>query len=248
MIDNIINQVSLEGLENIHPGFSIDCVIFSYSDNNLKVLLNKFFLSDSWMLPGGVMKEDEDLTAAANRILEERTGLKNVYLKQFHLFGERNRIDIEENKKFMVNYGISPEEFKPLLTRHISAGYFAFVRYDELDIEDRQDDNYKWFNLNEIPQLYGDHNNIIDTALKMIRLLINYIPIGYELLPEKFTIVDLRKIYESIFGKSFDDRNFTKKMLTQGFIIKLDERKVTRTYPHPFLYIFNKEKLKEFLL
>jgi hypothetical protein len=234
-----------EIIANIHPGLSVDCVIICFHDQKLKILLNKLLLNNKWMLPGGLILKDEDVDSAARRVLFERTGLENVYLKQFHLFGKKYRQNIENNIRIISSYGISIDRIPNLMTRFATMGYFAFVRYDKVALEDKEDDICEWFDINSIPLLSYDHNEIIAKAIERIRFVIANFPIGYELLPEKFTIVELRKIYEVIMGKEIDKRNFRKKMLNSRLIISLNEVRETDPYPQTFLYTFNQEKMKE---
>lgn len=237
-----------QDLNIYHPGFSIDCVVITFHNKKMKVLLNKLNNFRKWMLPGGLVKREEDVDCAARRILYDRVGLNNIYLKQFHLFGKPNRTNPKENEEFVEKSMTATESNIEFFTqRFISMGYFALVRYETVLIEEREEDHYQWFNINEIPNLYTDHNEIINKALEFIRLLVDYIPLGYNLLPEKFTLPDLRAVYEAIFGKSLDKRNFQKKMLNSELIIRLDERKQVSTYPKPYLYIFDKSKLTTLL-
>lgn len=236
----------IDCLDEAHPGFSVDCVIITFYDKKLKVLLNKSELINKWMLPGGWVLKDEDVDTAACRILKERTGLDNVYLRQFYLFGKANRTNLDENKAILeAARELTDEKVKQFVTRFISIGYFALIKYEDAIIEDRENDICMWVDLDCIPQLYTDHNQIIDKAIDIIQLLIDYLPIGYQLLPEKFIIPDLRAIYEGILRQPLDKRNFQKKMLASGLITRLDERKVVNTYPHPYYYIFNKEKMEQ---
>ncbi len=231
--------------EKIHPGFSIDCVIITFHENKLKILLNKLTLNDKWMLPGGFIYKEEDIEDAAYRILKDRTSLSNIYLEQFHTFGACNRTNPEESEKLYARYGMENIDMKHQYTRFISTGYFALVKYEKVVIRKKEEDVCQWFNIDEIPSLYADHNQIIEKALQNIRLKLEYLPIGFEMLPEKFTIAELRKIHEGILGIELDRRNFQKKMLSSELIIKLDERKETGSYPPPFLFSFNKKKIKE---
>lgn len=230
--------------ENVHPGFSVDCVIITFYDNKLKILLNKLFLNSKWMLPGGYVYKDEDLEHAAYRILKNRTSLKDVYLEQFYTFGAVNRTSPEENEKLYASYGVEDTDVREKHVRFISTAYFALVEYNKVVIRQKKEDECKWFDIEDIPSLYADHNQIIEKALKHIRAQLEYLPIGFEMLPEKFTITELRKIHEGILGKELDRRNFQKKMLSSELIIKLDERRDTTSYPPPILFSFNKEKIK----
>jgi len=233
-------------VENIHPGFSIDCVIFSYHKKKLRILLNKFDVSKYWQLPGGFMFKHENSDEAATRILSERTGLKGIYLKQFYLFSDPDRTKIAQNLEYITknadkekNTEGSEEWF---LQRFISLGYYAFVRYEDVNLSSTKEDTAKWFDLNNLPALYSDHENIIKTSLEMIRSLISILPIGNELLPEKFTMSDLRRIYEIFLDKTLDRRNFQRKILSTGILIQLGETANSSPYNPPILYSFNEKK------
>lgn len=234
-------------LENIHPGFSLDCVIFSFSSKKLKVLLNKFDFSKYWQLPGGFMLKDESAENAASRILNYRTGLTDVYLKQFHLFSDPRRTKMDQNTSYIEEKknrsDADPTETeKWFLTRFVSLGFYAFVKYDSITLKSTRDDIARWFDLNNLPELYSDHYDIIQKSVDNIRSMITLIPFAQELLPDKFTMGDLRKIYEIVLDKSFDRRNFQRKAVSSGIVIQLDEVKNTSPYNPPILYSFNKEK------
>lgn len=233
-------------IDNIHPGFSIDCVILSFHKKKLRVLLKQFDINKYWQLPGGFMFKNESSDEAASRILTQRTGLSGIYLKQFYLFSDPERIMMDQNAEYVK---ISTEkgentyqEGKWLLQRFISLGYYAFVKYDEVKLSKIERDQSKWFDIENLPQLYSDHGNIIETSLKTIRSILPIVPIGFELLPEKFTMSELRKIYEIILGRELDRRNFQRKVLASGTIIQLDEVKDTSSYNPPILYTFDKDK------
>lgn len=237
----------LKNYADFQPGLSIDCVIISYHEKKIKVLLNKFNYADKWMLPGGFVRKDEDIDVAAHRILKERTGIANAYLMQFHCFGKANRTNMEENMDILSDTGLlSDEHLCFFASRFISVGYFALIKYDDVKIERREKDIYYWCNLDKIPPIYTDHKDIIEKAINTIRLFIDYLPIGYRLLPEKFILSDLRAIYDSILPQPVDKRNFQKKMLSSGLIERLDEKKLVGTYPQPYYYVFNKERIKSF--
>lgn len=236
-----------QSIQNIHLGLVVDCVIFTFHEQKMKVLLNKYVLNDKWMLPGGFIFKDEDVDAAAKRVLKERTEIDNVFLRQFHLFGKNDRVNIDEKIKLMENYGIDSAKLPTFLNRFASMGYFSFVKFDEVNLIEKEDDIYQWFDLDAIPQLSYNHNEIINKAIKMIRIQFDYLPIGYQLLPEKFTIVELRKINEGILGIEVDKRNFRKKMLASNLIISLNEVRQTDPYPKPNLYKFNQETINELL-
>lgn len=236
-----------QSIQDIHLGLVVDCVIFTFHDQKMKVLLNKYVRNDKWMLSGGFIFKNEDVDAAAKRVLKERTGIDNVFLRQFYLFGKNDRVNIDEKIKLMENYGIDANRFPAFLNRFASMGYFSFVKFDEVNLMEKEDDIYQWFDLDAIPQLSYNHNEIISKAVKMIRIQFDYLPIGYQVLPEKFTIVELRKINEGILGIEVDKRNFRKKMLASNLIISLNEVRETDPYPKPNLYKFNQETIKELL-
>ncbi len=233
--------------ENIHPGLSVDCVIISFHEQKMKILLNKYKLSKLWMLPGGLVHKEEDVDEAVQRVLLQRTGLTNIKLRQFYLFGKKDRCNIDNNRDLLESYGVSPDDIPNLMSRYATLGYFAFVRYDQVSLSEDDTDLSMWFDIDKIPKLSHDHNEIINRAIKHIRLLIDVIPIGYELLPEEFTIVELRKIYEGILGEELDKRNFRKRMLTSELIVSLDKKRETDPYPQPNLYSFNMKRIEELL-
>lgn len=238
-------EVLAQANDTFLDSVSVDCVVLAFHQGDLKVLLNKFKMSDKWMLPGGFVHLDEDVDDAADRILKGRVGLNKIYLKQFHLFGSCGRTQREENLKMLDSWGVSPEEGHWYLKRFISMGYYALVEYDKVVITiNKEIEDVGWYNLNELPSLYADHNLIIEKAINTMRIQIGIIPIGYELLPEKFTMPELRLIYEAILGEELDRRNFQRKMLSVGLINRLDEKRKNGAHKAPYLYSFNKEKYK----
>ncbi|MCD7899329.1 MAG: NUDIX domain-containing protein [Bacteroides sp.] len=224
--------------ESIHPGFSVDCVILSFHKKKIQVLLNKFNVSDLWQLPGGFMLKKESADEAAYRVLHAWTGLTNIYLKQFHLFSDPNRTKMDQNE-LLSTYG---QGGSWLMQRFVSLGYYALVRYEEVELSKVEGKSSKWYDIHHLPPLYSDHEDIIKTALKMIRALAQLLPIGQELLPEKFTLSELRKIYEILLDKAYDRRNFQRKMIASGYIVQLDETKNSSTYNPAALYAFDEKK------
>lgn len=225
------------------PSVSIDCIIFGFHDGILKILLNKFQSYKKWMLPGGFVYLDENVNDAAYRILSERTGLDEIYLKQFYLFGDIGRVESNEIRHIISTDINHPEDHSHwLLQRFISVGYYALVDYSQVKIKAAEAEEVQWFHINEVPKLYGDHNTIIEKAVQSIRSQINTVPIGYELLAEKFTMSDLRVIYETILDRKLDRRNFQRKMLASGFIVKLEEVSKKWGCKSASLFSFDKEK------
>jgi len=228
-------------VDNVHPGFSIDSVILSFRKKKLVVLLNRFNTNEYWQLPGGFMLKTESSDEAAVRVLAQRTGLTGVFLKQFHLFSDLYRTDIGLNAEYLKKNNLSEEDERWFLQRYITLGYYAFVKYDNVELSFTDKEDAKWFDVKNLPLLYSDHENIIKTALNTIRSLLTLLPIGYELLPEKFAISELRKIYEIILDKPLDRRNFQRKVLASELIVQLDEVRDTSPYNPPILYSFRKD-------
>ena len=225
---------------------TLDCVILGFNDGELKVLLLRWKDTQDWSLPGGPILQSEAIDNAAYRVLKERTGLDDIFLKQFHTFGEQPRYDlgeIQEKLKHLIDPTIW---FK----RAVTIGYYALVDYakvspkpDELTVE------CKWWDIQEIPKLLFDHNHIVQLALQALRIEINFQPVGYNLLPEKFTMPELQRLYETILNRKLDPRNFYKKMISLGVLTRLQERRKGVAHKAPYLYKFDKAayevKLKE---
>lgn len=227
--------------DNIHPGFSVDCVILSFHKGKLKILLNEFYLEDYWSLAGGFMFNDENADQAAHRILKMRTGLTDIYLRQFYLFSDPNRTIMEQNVE-LTKKAFDQDTSEWLLKRFVSIAYIALVKYDNIKLSKIENEAAKWYDIDKLPKLYSDHENIIKTALEFIKTLLPVIPIGHALLPEKFTMTELRKIYEGILGKTLDRRNFQRKILSEDLVVQLKEKKSDRNYNPPILYSFNPQK------
>lgn len=229
--------------ENTHPGFSVDCVILTLHEGRIKVLLGKRdIIYDYWSLPGGFMFKDEDADEAARRALHRFTGLQDVFIKQFYLFSNPARTIIEQNRDMLEKQQVAHDERNNwFLQRFVSLGYYSLVRYERVLEMVKETDSLRWYDISDIPPLYSDHENIIRTALDTIKALLPVIPVAYELLPEKFTMLELRKIYEIILDRTFDRRNFQRKVLMNGNIIQLDERKKSNAYNPPILYSFDPE-------
>jgi len=244
----LVRSVLSTSAESFLPGVSVDCVIFGFHEGTLKILLNKFSYYIKWMTPGGFVLKDENVDDAAYRILHNRTGLENIYLRQYYLFGDSNRTDMTENEDMLIRQGYTdPDERKNhwLVQRYVSVGYYALVEYSKVKIETNADEEIGWFGLDEIPALYSDHNHIVDKALSSIKIQLHNLPIGYELLPEKFTMTELRSIYETILGQKLDRRNFQRKMLSTGYIHKLEETSKKFGVKSSTLFSFDKEKYEK---
>jgi 8-oxo-dGTP diphosphatase len=231
------------GHQNYLPHVSIDPVIFGYHQQQLKILLLKWKGLDGWGLPGGFIKRREPLSQAAYRILQEKTSLRDLFLQQFHVFGDSPyRVQGRSTREYKEKYGLEIAEDNWLLERTLSIGYFALVDYSKVTVQtDFFTEDYQWWDVREIPPLLFDQNEVVEKALLTLRLQIYHQPIGYNLLPEKFTLPEIHTLYETILGKELDQRNFSKKLIALGLIRKLNERRSIGAHRSPFLYQFEKE-------
>ncbi len=211
-------------LERVINNISIDCVIFGFESGVLKVLLVKRAIEPSkseWALPGGFILKNEELNHAAERILNETSGVKNIFMEQISVFGDVNRYP--GGRVFTV-------------------GYYALVSPDKYTLSPGIDTSeVTWFQLSKINRLPFDHNKIIKDALKRLREKVRYHPIGFELLPKKFTLPKLQSLYESILDVKLDKRNFRKKLLKMNLLIKLDEKEKDNLRRAAYLYKFDKK-------
>jgi 8-oxo-dGTP diphosphatase len=227
----------LNGHKEFLPHISVDCVIFGFHDNQLKVLLLKWKDRNSWCVPGGFVMRDESLDDSAKRTLLERTGLKDIFLRQFQAFGNPNR---ERGKRPFKVTGASKSW---LMERFITVGYWALVEFSKVTPKpDWLSADCQWHDIHKVPKLIYDHNLIVDSALEALRLSLNDHPAGYNLLPEKFTMPELQRLYETILDTPLDRRNFQKKMLSLDILERLAERKTGGAHKAPFLYRFDKKK------
>lgn len=183
------------------PSVTVDVVILTIQDRDLKVLLVKRDVApykNWWALPGGFVRMTETLDAAARRELREETNVKDAYLEQLYTFGEPKR---------------DPR------TRVITVAYYALIPSDELDLAASTDvSEVQWFSVYDLPRLAFDHAKILECALQRIRNKIMYVPIAFQLLPEKFTLTELQQAYEVILNTTLDKRNFRKKILSSNVL------------------------------
>jgi 8-oxo-dGTP diphosphatase len=209
-----------------HPAVTTDCVIFGFDGERLQVLLVERGIEPykgKWAFPGGFLKMDETAEEGALRELREETGLERAYIQQFHTFSDPHR---------------DPRE------RVITIAYYALVKIQEVHGGDDAA-SARWFPLSEIPSLAFDHDYILRMATQRLREEIHFQPVGFELLPEKFTLKELQALYEAILGISFDRRNFAKKMLHLEILTELDETIWPTPKREAKLYRFNPDKYEE---
>lgn len=206
---------------------SVDCIIFGFEDRKLKLLLGKRKMDpgrDEWSLYGGFVGENESLEDAANRVLYELTGLKNLYMKQVGAFGATDR---------------DPGE------RVISVAYCALINVKDYDKKFLDTHQVKWVNLNDMPKLYSDHNDMVRKAIALLRRRISTEPLSFNLLPEMFTLTQLQYVYEAILGEPIDKRNFRKRIKTIEYIEKTEFIDKLSSKRGAALYRFNKEAYME---
>jgi 8-oxo-dGTP diphosphatase len=207
----------------LNPRISVDCVIFGFDLNQLKVLVIERSISDSekqiLTLPGDLIYEGENLDIAANRVLFELTGLQTIFLEQVGAFGDTDRLNKEADKKWLRAVREEPD------ARVITIAYFSLVNIHEYAPQASSfAKSAAWIPLNEIDELAFDHSDILQTALKKLKNKIRIQPLGFNLLPEKFTLSQLQKLYEAILGRELDKRNFRRKMLKLQLVEMLEER------------------------
>jgi 8-oxo-dGTP diphosphatase len=204
---------------------TVDCVVFGFDEGALKVLLIRRGIQpyqNQWALPGGFVRTDETLDEAARRELQEETGLHEVYLEQLYTFGGVDR---------------DPRE------RVVSVAYFALVRRaDHLPAAATDADEAKWFEAEDVPVLAFDHAAILASALERLRGKIRWQPVGFELLPKKFTLSRFQALYEAILGRDLDKRNFRKKLLALDLLVPLDETTTAASRRPARLFRFDRRK------
>ncbi len=202
---------------------SVDCIIFGFEDKKLKLLLGKRHMDPGrgeWSLYGGFVEEDESLDDAANRVLYELTGLRGLYMKQVGAFGAIDR---------------DPGE------RVVSIAYCALINVRDYDQKLLNEHQVEWVNLENLPELYSDHNDMVTKAITLLRRRISSEPLSFNLLPSLFTLTQLQNVYEAILGENIDKRNFRKRIKTIDYIEKTDKIDKITSKRGAALYRFNKQ-------
>jgi len=203
---------------------AIDCIIFGFDEGQLKLLILKRDFEPAkgdFSLIGGFVNIDESTDDAATRILNDLTGLSDIYMEQLQGFG-----DVERD----------PGE------RTVSFAYFALVKIQDIDPQHVENHSAQWCPIEDLPPLIFDHQLMVDKAMRRLRRRSGNQPLGFELLPRKFTLPQLQKLYESIFQTEFDNRNFRKKVLDMNILQKLDEKDKSSSKKGAFYYRFDKRK------
>ena len=202
---------------------ALDCIIFGFDQERLMLLLIKRDFEPEkghWSLTGGFLKKNESLDSAADRIRYKLTGLTDIYMEQLLAFGQVGRDPVE---------------------RTVSVAYYALINIKNHDHELSKKYGAKWFDINHLPQLIFDHGEMVKLAISRLKYRASTKPIGFELLPEKFTMRELQKLYEAIYGRAIDKRNFIKKISSMGLLIKLDEKDKSSSKKGSYLFKFDEE-------
>jgi len=222
-------------------GIAIDAVIFGFHDNQLKVLLIAYKRTQLFGLPGGFIKDDEDVNAAALRVVTERTGLTDIYLDQFYVFGDYARYDPAPFKTIMKASGYDAPDEHWLLKRFISIGYYALVDFTKVTPTPAAIfDSCEWYDLNNMPSLLQDHTQIVEKALAALRNSLDDRLTGFNLLPRDFTMGELQLLYETVLGKKLLRPAFQRKMLGLGILERMDKKWTGGAHKAPYLYRFKK--------
>ncbi|NVK04433.1 MAG: NUDIX hydrolase [Flavobacteriia bacterium] len=222
----------------INPNVSVDCAVFGFDNQSLKALLIEQKPVDGnpghKALPGDLVLNDESLDDAASRVLRELTGIEGIFLRQFHTFGDPNRVKQVQDLDWLKSYRDNPD------ARVITVGYYALVKMDEFAPEASSfAESVFWQDIHEIPSLAFDHNSILDAALIRLREEFENRKVGFELLPEKFTLSQLQSLYEAIEDRELDKRNFRKKVLKEKLVLPLDEKQTGVVHKPARLYELN---------
>lgn len=248
IIDDSKNKLNVEQLLDT-KGFvehvSVDCVIFGFNKNVLKVLLLKYHEVDRWSVPGGFVFKDESLEAAAARTLYERTHLENLFLQQFYTFGEKNRTDENNPHRQLLksrNITVGPDHW--IYQRFISTAYFALIDFTTShNFPDTFNETCEWFSVDELPPMAFDHEKIVRKGLYFLRKNLDYNVVGSNLLPLKFTMKELQTLYETILDEKFRRNNFQRKILSLDMLQRLEKLYTGSANKAPYLYKFiSKEK------
>lgn len=207
------------------PALTVDVVVFALDADDLQVMLIQRDLAPfegQWALPGGFVRVNEDIEQAARRELQEETGITDIYLEQLYTFGDKGR---------------DPREHV------VTVAYYALVNLEGHDVKASTDArNAAWFLMHDLPKLAFDHGKILDVAHERLRGKVRYQPIGFELLPEKFTLRQLQHLYEVILGRELDKRNFRKKVLSMDFVKETKEIEKDVAHRAARLYRFDKRR------
>jgi len=226
-----------------NPHVSVDCVIFGFDEGELKVLLIERGIDASdhqtrpYSLPGNLINDDEDLDTSAKRVLKELTSLGNIYMQQFYAFGDPNRVKNASDAQWLSAVRDVPN------ARVITVAYYSLVKIGDYQPSAASFARKAfWCPVSQVPELAFDHNLILETALRSLKNKLRIEPIGFELLPKKFTLGQLQKVYETILGTTLDKRNFRRKILNKDFLKPLQEKQKGVPHKRARLFEFDQER------
>lgn len=203
---------------------ALDCIIFGFDRENLNLLLIKRNFEPEkgkWSLMGGFLKRNESLDEAATRILHQLTGLRDIYLEQLYGFGEVDRDPVD---------------------RTISIAYYALINIYDHDKKLVKEYSARWFPIDDLPDLIFDHEEMVQAAKDRLQYKASNQPVGFELLPDKFTLPELQQLYEAIYETRLDKRNFRRRMLSMNVLVKTNEKQKKYSRKGAFLYKFDEDK------
>ena len=232
-----------EGYETYRSASTVDCAIFGYHEGEVKLLLVKNKILIKWVCPGGYIKKTESLDEAAARITMERTGIQNLFLKQFKAFGNPGRNSaigsFDEQKLYeLTGLTIGPDNW--LMEETITIGFYAITNIVVAEPKpDALSSECAWFSANDLPDLGFDHNELVKAALFAMRTDLYHFPIGKSLLQQKFTLKEIKTLYEVLSGKELNRTNFAKKLISLGLLLKLGEKRHIGAHRSPTYYQFN---------
>jgi ADP-ribose pyrophosphatase YjhB (NUDIX family) len=239
-----VREIILNGPHYFLMNVSVINVIFGYHEKLLKVLLQRPAGTDKWLLPIGYVRRIETIEEAASRTIEARTKLKNLNLKQFKTFGKQTIWDEHLLTPILTSWDPDAklDSTNWLLDNFVSIGYYTLTEFSKVEPSGEYlNEECKWWEIFNIPEMMFEHRNIISEALNALRIDLSFLPIGMELLPQKFTLPEIHRLYETILNRKLDYRNFSKKLIAAGIIIKLNEKRNIGAHCSPGLYVFNKE-------
>ncbi len=221
------------------PHLAFDSVVFGFSKGKLKILLMEYHATGWLALPGGFVKIEEDLENAVKRGLYERTGLREVYLEQFHTFGAADRFQPEVMKTILLASGAAIPENYWMLDRFLSIGYYALLDYEKVSLTpDALSDSIAWYEIDQLPELIFDHGKIVQKALQTLRENLDRKLIGGNLLPARFTMNELQAVYEAILGEKLRRTSFQRKMLSLDILSRHEKLFTGKSHKAPYLYSF----------
>ena len=238
-----------KGIENVKredfiENLSYDAVIFGFNGEQLKILILEYHNTGLFALPGGFIKRNESLDDAVKRGLKERTGLDHIYLEQFQTFGSLTRSDPAAMKRILKGNGYDLALHEWMLDRFISAAYYALINYDEVHPEpDALSDSINWYAIDELPTLMMDHKEIVDKALEVLRSNLERKLVGMNLLPSKFTMKQLQRVYESILGEDLRRTTFQRRLLGMNVLDRHEKLFQGKAHKAPYLYSFKSNNI-----